>query len=565
MLEELYVNNFVLIDEMSIQFTRGINVLSGETGAGKSIIIDALGLLMGDRINNDFIRDVGRKAIVEGVFDVSSNDDARIFLSRQGLLDEDEEAAAVILSREIHPGGKSTARINRRPVTVAALKALSGYLVDMHLQDDRQNIIKPAYYIDYVDGFAGETSGLLDEVAASYRLLTSKEKQLEELRHYYQNRNQRLDFIDYQIKEIETAGLREDEEEELMLKRDRIKNAAKLLQGAKQILALIHSSGEVPSAHDQIATGLDVAHSLQNDTFFASLIEPLENIYFSLQEISGQVTEFGRDLDFEPGQLEEIENRLYTISRLKSKYGDSIRDILSHLDAAREEKQTLLASEGRVDELQQEIEQIRLDYSQKAGQLSEYRRQGAAQLEKKVRGELLDLNMPNLIFEVRLSVTDKPTSKGMDEAEFMFSPNPGEELRPVGKIASGGEISRFILALKTALADVYRTPTLIFDEIDVGLGGEALNSVARKLDELSQQHQLILVTHSPQVASYGRQNFIVAKSVSEGRTFTMIKPLSDEEKTIEIARMLDGDGYSSLTLEHAQAMISSAKKNSKIK
>ncbi len=563
MLEELYINNFVLIDELLIQFANGINVLSGETGAGKSIIIDALGLLMGDRINNDFIRDIERKAIVEGVFDVSNNEDARIFLSRQGLTGEDEEISVLILSREIYPGGKSTARINRRPVTVATLKALSSYLVDMHMQNDRQNIMKPAYYIDYVDSLAGEISDLRDEVAGTYRLLLTREKELAQLKEISLNRNQRVDFLDYQINEIESAGLCECEEEELMLKRDRIKNAGKLMQGSGQILELIYSCGEAPSACDQIAAGLNVANNLKNDSFFASLLEPLENIYYSLQELSGQVTDFKRNLDFEPGQLEEIENRLFIINRLRSKYGDNIQAILKHLDLAREEKTTLLESEEKLDQLQQEIEEINLEYLRKAGLLSEFRRQGAEQLERKVCAELLDLNMPNIKFEVKLDRTEKLTSRGLDEVELMFSPNPGEALRPMAKIASGGEISRFILALKTALAEVYKTPTLIFDEIDVGLGGETLNAVARKLNKLARQHQLILVTHSPQVASFGKRNFIAAKSVNDDRTYTTVKVLSEEEKIVEIARMLDGDGYSPLTIEHAREMIGMARKYEK--
>ncbi len=559
MLEELYIDNFVLIDDMHLQFSAGINVMSGETGAGKSIIIDALGVLLGDRINNDFVKDNHRRAVVEGVFDVSGNDEALLFLSQQGMNGEDDDQARVILSREIHPGGRSTARINGRQVTVAALKSLAASLVDIHLQDDRQNIMKPVYYLDYVDGFAGPITDLRQEVASIFHLLQAQQAQLKELQEGIQYRNQRLDYLDFQIREIESAGLYEGEEEELTLKRDRIKNAAKLLKGTNRLLELLYDGGDTASAHDQVGAGLDEVMQLKSDSFFASLAEPLENIYYSLQDIASRAAEFRGSLDFEPGELEEIENRLYLISRFKGKYGSGVAEILAYLETARQEKDLLLASEDRLEQGRQELEQIRTDYLQKAEELSQRRSQAAAVLAARVHQELMDLNMPHICFEVRLSRRDIPSSKGIDTIDFWFSPNPGEEMKPVTRIASGGEISRFILALKTALADVYNIPTLIFDEIDAGLGGEALNSVARKLGQLTHNRQLILVTHSPQVASYGNRNLMVEKTVTGGKTYTRIKHLDADEKVIEIARMLAGDSYSQLTIEHAREMIASAK------
>lgn len=559
MLEELYIDNFILIDDMHLQFSAGINVMSGETGAGKSIIIDALGVLLGDRINTDLVKDNSRRAVVEGVFDVSGNNEALLFLSQQGLNDEDEEQARVILAREIHPGGRSTARINGRQVTVTALKSLGAWLVDIHLQDDRQNIMKPVYYLDYVDGFAGPITDLRQEVSSKFQLLQAQQAQLKELQEGIQYRNQRLDYLDFQIREIESARLYEGEEEELALKRDRIKNAARLLKITNHLLELLYDGEEAASAHDQVGAGLAEVMQVKNDSFFASLAEPLESIYFSLQDIANQAAEFRESLDFEPGELEEIENRLYLISRLKGKYGSGVAEILAHLEKARQEKELLLASEDRLKQAREEFERVRADYLQKAEELSQRRSQAAVTLAARVHQELMDLNMPNICFEVRLSRREIPSSKGIDAIDFWFSPNPGEEMKPVNKIASGGEISRFILALKTALADVYNIPTLIFDEIDAGLGGEALNSVARKLGQLSRNHQLILVTHSPQVASYGHRNLIVQKTVSGGKTYTRVKDLDTDEKVVEIARMLAGDSYTQLTIEHAREMIASAK------
>ncbi|MDD4170661.1 MAG: DNA repair protein RecN [Syntrophomonas sp.] len=560
MLQEIYINNFVLIDELRMQFSTGINILSGETGAGKSIIIDALGLLMGDRINNDLIRDESRQAIVEGVFDVSNNTDARIFLSEQGLAANEDDMDTIILSREINPGGKSTGRINGRNVTISTLKTLSTYLVDMHLQNDRQNILRPVNYIGYVDSFTEESGELLEQLAALFSLFMAKKKQLEDSRLHRQNRMQRLDFLDYQIKEIEGSGLSEGEEEEMLQLRERIKNAGKLLEGSSRIMEQLYNSEQSASACDQIAAALDVATDLKSDQFFAGLTEPLENAYYSLQDLSSAISEFRGELEFEPGHLEEVENRLYLIKKLKSKYGDKITDILDYLEHARSERKELQETEERQNEIQIEIEKLQSQYMCLAAEISRKRNLAALLLQQKVQAELLELNMPNINFEVALERKSVPGINGMDDIKFLFSPNPGEEMKPVTRIASGGEISRFILALKTALADVYRIPTLIFDEIDVGLGGSALNSVARKLAELSRSHQLILVTHSPQVASYGVSNFLIEKYVDADKTYTRVKSLNDDEKVIEIARMLDGENYSPLTVEHAREMIAMARK-----
>lgn len=558
MLQEIYISNFVLIDELRMEFSTGLNVLSGETGAGKSIIIDALGLLMGERIKNDYIRDQNRKAVAEAVFDVSNNTDARKFLLEQGLIDEDEDIDNIVLSREIHPHGKTAVRINGRNVTVANLKILSTYLVDMHLQNDRQNILRPANYLGYVDSFAGDIEDLLQNVAHLYSLLSIKRKQLEDLRINQQNRAQRMDFLTYQIKEIEESKLREGEEEELKGLRDRIKNAVKLVEGSSRIFELLYSSEKTNSAYDQVSCALDVTVDLKSDSFFTDLVEPLENIYYALQDLSGRISAFKDRLEFEPGQLEEIEDRLYLISKLKNKYGENTKDILTYLETARAERVDLDQNDERQDEIQKEIEQLDSQYMQCATELSRKRKLAARLLEEEVHDELLDLNMPDINFKVAVNGKSNPNSRGMDEIEFLFSPNPGEEMKPVTRIASGGEISRFILALKKALADVYHIPTLIFDEIDVGLGGTALNSVARKLAELSCSHQLIMVTHSAQVASYATQSFFIEKYVEDNRTFTRVKRLDADAKVREIARMLDGEHYSALTLEHARQMIAMA-------
>ncbi|MCX5780588.1 MAG: DNA repair protein RecN, partial [Firmicutes bacterium] len=481
-------------------------------------------------------------------------------LGEQGLLSEDDEVDAIILSREINPQGKTAGRINGRQVTAATLKTLSTFLLDMHLQNDRQNILRSGNYLNYVDSFAGEIEELLQQVAELHTLLAASRKQWEDFNLNQQKRVQRLDFLNYQINEIEKSGMNVGEEEELKQLRDRVKNAGKLLAGSNRILELLYSSEAGSSAYDQIAAALDITRDCSVDSFFTGLVEPMESIYYSLQDLSGHLSSFREKLEFEPGLLDEIEDRLYQISKLKNKYGASITDILNYLAQARLEWQELENNHQRQEELQKEIERLYSTYMHRATNLSHLRQAGARRLEAQVQSELLDLNMPLIDFEVAINSKNEPGLKGIDQIDFLFSPNPGEELKPVTRIASGGEISRFILALKTALADVYRIPTLVFDEIDVGLGGTALNSVARKLAELSGSHQLLLVTHAPQVASYGNRHFVISKQVVGERTFTRVKNVEKEEKIVEIARMLDGEHYSDLTFEHAREMIDLAQK-----
>jgi len=557
MLQEIYIHNFILIDELRLEFAPGVNVLSGETGAGKSIIVDALGLALGDRINNSFIRDTSRKALVEAVFDVSRNEEARIFLAQQDLAAE-EDGDIIILSREIHPNGRTAARINGRNVTAALLKNLSAYLVDIHLQSDRQNILQSAKFLEYVDRYAGDLADLPKEVACLYHLLADKQRQLDKLVLNRQNRMQRLDFLAYQIKEIEGSKLQEGEEEQLKAIRDRIRDAGKLLAASSRILELIYVAETGSSAYDQVAAAIDIVAANRGDSFFAELMEPLENVYYTLQDLSNRISRFKEQLEFEPGELQDCEDRLYLIGKLKNKYGENVSAILNYLDQARRELQSIENSVEQQEELSAEIEKILLHYMEIAAVLSSKRHDSGIALQKKVHEELLDLGMPDIKFEVALTTSSVPTAHGLDSVEFLFSPNPGLDLKPVARNASGGEISRFILALKKVLAEVYSIPTLIFDEIDAGLGGTALNAVARKLGALVSSHQLILVTHAPQVASLGERNMVIEKHVTEGQTFTRVRILDEEDKVRELARMLDGDNYSELTLQHARAMINQA-------
>jgi DNA repair protein RecN (Recombination protein N) len=557
MLQEIYINNFVLIDELRLEFGNGLNVLSGETGAGKSIIIDALGLVTGDRVRSDFIKDSTRRAVVEAVFNIDNHPGVQYFLQEHEFLDDDEQ---LIIRREISPEGRSTARVNGRSVNTSTLKSLAGQLIDMHLQHEHLSILRPEFYLGYVDSLSPGSHDLLPRVKSRFEEIKRKSQELEQLNLDEMNKKQRIDFLQYQINEIEQAHLNPEEEEELHNLSKRIKNARKLLEGSQRLINLLYDGRENQNVNDLISLAISTCADLDEEPFFKDLMDELQEMYFNLKERVAAVSAYRDTLDFEPGLQEQVEERLYTIKKLKNKYGSTIKEVLEYLERAKEEKMALDRSEETRVELSREIENLQREYFDWAGQLSQIRNGGAEKLQMLVKKELYDLNMPHIQFEITVN-NCQPGASGIDKVEFNFSANPGEELRPISKIASGGEISRFVLALKKALTSVYAIPTLIFDEIDIGVGGTSLTAMALKLRELADNHQVILVTHSPQVASYAQHHFLIEKQIIDNKTSTRIKVLNDEEKVREIARMLGGDNFSEITLVHAQEMYRQAQIN----
>lgn len=553
MLQEIYIHNFILIDELRLDFIQGMNVLSGETGAGKSMIMDALSLLMGERVRSDYLRDESRKAVIEAVFDLDGNQNACYFLDEQGLMLEDEDGI-VVVTREIFPNGKTVARINNRIVTAAMLKSLSEYIIDINGQSDRLSVLQTSMYLDYLDSFIRGQESIIQELAVSFGQWMEARRELKNLQENRQERLQRLDLLSYQIEEIERANLQVGEDQELEELRERIKNAQQLMEGSIKILNLLYNGSESAAAYDLLYNAISVTQDLKDEPFFTRLVEPLENIYYQIEDLAEQVSRFRERLDFEPGLLEQTEDRIYEIGRLKKKYGSSIPEIYEYLEKARVECSALDSSDERENKLLEQVQALKERYESLAMELHDCRLEAARVFETRVESELLDLNMPHIQFQVKLSEKE-PGPRGTDAVDLLFSPNPGEEMRPLAKTASGGEISRFVLAVKKALADVYEVPTLVFDEIDTGLGGAALNAMAKKIAELSQKHQTIVITHSPQLSSYAERHFQVEKYVEDGRTFTRVKLLSEGERVEELARMLDGEHFSELTLEHAREML----------
>lgn len=552
MLVEIYIQNFVLIDELRMEFEPGLNVLTGETGAGKSIIIDALGLVMGERVKNEFIRDSRKKALVEASFEINL-EEFRNLLQEQGILAEDE--SMLIVSREISPGGRNIVRINNRIVSVAYLKEITAWLLDMHVQNERSSLFENEKYLHIVDDFAPEADSMRNRIASVYHQWQEKEQKLRQWQQEENHRLQKIDFLSFQVKEIEAAKLYPGEEEELQSLRSRIRNAEKISAGSRQLINMLYRHEDGNSAHDLISLSLDVVRSLMDEPDIAGLKEPLEEILFSLQEMAGMVSDLQDSLDFQPGALDEIENRLYLIERLKSKYGSSIEEVLAFYRQAQQELEELENYEQVENNLRSEADKLQQEYYLIADQLSAIRREAASRLQEMVRRELVDLQMPHITFEVIVIQKASPAANGYDDIEFMFSANPGESPRPLSKVASGGEISRFILALKSALASTYRIPTLVFDEIDVGVGGTALGAMADKLYQIAADHQVILVTHAAQVASYAHCHYLIDKQVENNSTFVQVTRLQQETREQEIARMLGGYQYSDIILQHARELL----------
>ncbi|NLB52040.1 MAG: AAA family ATPase, partial [Syntrophomonadaceae bacterium] len=384
MLQEIYIKNFVLIDELRMEFYQGLNALTGETGAGKSIIIDALGLIVGGRINNDFIRDEKQKAIVEAVFSLENNPDAQAFLSEKNLLEEDDENS-LIICREISPGRRNAARINGHNVPLSLLKELSPHLIDMHLQHDHLNILRPAMFIHYVDQFI-EDGNITEKITAIFNNWQKKQQQLKLLNENEQARLQQVDLLNFQINEIEKVNLVPDEEEELLALRNRVKNANKLAEDAAHLVQILYSD-EALNIFDLLGQTVDIIKKNQDDNFFASIQSNFEDMYYNVQDLAREIMTYRDSLDFEPGKLEEIEDRLHIINRLKAKYGKDIKEVLYYLSNARLELQKF-NNVGQVrEEYEQEIAQLEREYNSLASCLTAARKKAADKLQANVEKE----------------------------------------------------------------------------------------------------------------------------------------------------------------------------------
>ena len=559
MLRELHIKNLAIIDDASANFEKGLNVLTGETGAGKSIIIDALCLALGERASTEVIRSGEKEAVVEAFFDIPPkllNSSSRRFLQDLGINIEN----GIILKRILSAQGKNRAYINDSMVNVQTLSEISKGIIDVHGQYEYQSLLSPDHQFDMLDAYGGLFIER-QEFTTIYETQTSLKQQITELMQKEKERAQRLDILRYQVNEIETADLKIGEEEELSEEVKILSSASLLTELANQAYESLYSSDS--ACLTSLSKILNSLKEISNiDVRAADAVKSAEEAIPLLEETAYFLRDYKDSLNFNPERLEEIQTRLELIKGLKKKYGGNIQEVLDYREKGLKELDELQHSEEKLETLNAELKKLKNILTEKAQHLSKQRKAVAKKIEQQVVSELSSLSMPDTRFSIQITqdagdeTADgfKANSKGIDKVEYLISPNIGEELKPLSKIASGGELSRVMLALKGILAKGDKIPVLIFDEIDAGIGGRAAETVGQKLKSLSSSHQIICITHLPQIASYADTHLKIEKKIKAKRTTVEVRKIEKDERTVEIARMLSGDS-SEVSIKHAKEML----------
>ncbi len=549
MLTELIIKNFAIIDRLQVSFGPGFNVLTGETGAGKSIIIDAVGLLLGDRARPDLIRTGEEEAVVEALVDLAARSDLQQALAAAGFEAGDE----LVLRRVVTRAGKNRVFVNGSLATLAQLQPLAAQLVTIYGQHEHQSLQRSDSHLVLLDRFAG-LEGALAEYEGLYRNRREIEEHLQRLESAERERQQRLDLLGFQCREIAAANLQPGEDEELA--RERL-----LLQHAERLAAatdggyetLYGAQGAVCERLGAVAGELEGLAKIDPD--LGLLAEAVRGALYSLEDVAAQLRDRARRIAFEPGRQQQVEERLALFGALKRKYGATLAEILEYHARIERELAELADLDAARDGLGRQLAAATAELRRAGEELSRRRREAAARLQAAVERELQDLAMPRARFEVRLSALGEAGARGLERGEFLLSPNPGEEAKPLARIASGGELSRLMLALKRAAPEGEAVPTVIFDEVDAGIGGIAATAVGEKLRGVAQTSQVLCITHLPQVAAYAERHYRVEKREEGGRTRTELVPLAGDERVREMARMLGGAKITERTLEHAREMI----------
>jgi DNA repair protein RecN (Recombination protein N) len=596
MLLELNISDFAIIDRLHLRLETGFNVLTGETGAGKSIIIDALGTLRGDRADPTFVRAGAERARVEGVFSLADRADLIPLLEEYGLWDEEDEQ--IILSREVSgESGRSVARINGRAVNIATLREIGGRLVDIHGQHEGLSLFNTRTHGEMLDRYGGLLP-LRAEVAEKVSELRRVREELNALRKAAASRAERIEELRYLLEDVGQAKLRPGEEAELLKERTLVQNGARITDLVTSAYALLYAGDEggrhpiKPIVESMASVSDALAELARLDSSVVRSAEQASELLYTLEDLSASVRAYRDAMEFDAGRLDAIEDRLTLLRDIQRKYHGSIEEILERAASAEAEIERLTHSAEHLADLEQQESRLLAQVGKLAGELSRQRRRMGDQLAEAVQGAMRDLAMPHVRFAVALEHQEDPNGvpvevnslelrmknesengdktlhsqfitlnfdkTGIDRIEFLLSPNPGEPLKPLARIASGGESARLLLALKSILSRVDDVPTLVFDEVDVGVGGRAGHVVGEKLWGISDRHQVICITHMPQVASFGDAHYAIAKSFSVDRTRTSITRLGDEQRVDELAAMLDGTPISDHSRRSAQEMLERA-------
>ncbi|HJS18761.1 MAG TPA: DNA repair protein RecN [Anaerolineales bacterium] len=563
MLTELRIHNFAIIDKLDLRFGPGLIILTGETGAGKSIILDAVVMLIGGRADATHIRAESDAAFVEGVFHLKGPEKEAVLtiLQREELMDEPDY---VVLTREVRREGRSVARVNGRTVNVSLLKELGALLVDIHGQAEHLSLLDPRAHLGLLDRYA-EVARPLSDYRQTYHALLNLRHELNDLRKAQADAERRVDMLTYQAEEIESARLKPGEDEELRKERDRLANAESLSRNAQEALAVLEEgSPETPAATDlvgqvvQALTALAKIDSAQNE-----MANQAEVVLDSISDLIHNLRDYLEEIEFNPKRLDEVEERLDLMHSLTRKYGGRIAAVIAYGEEARKQLETITTAGERIQELEMQEAKLLEKIASQGSLLSGKRKSAAVQMGNGIEAELDDLRMEAAKFGVDFQTQPDPNGapvengtriafdpNGFDRIEFLIAPNPGEGLKPLAKIASGGETSRLMLGLKNVLARADEVPSLIFDEIDQGIGGRVGLTVGQKLWKLSRMHQVFCVTHLPQLAAFGDEHYQVQKLVQGNRTLTRVERLDGETRLLELSQMLGAVGEGTIRSAH---------------
>lgn len=552
MLLELSITDFAIIEHLDIEFQSGMTVLTGETGAGKSIIIDAVGLLVGGRGSHDLIRTGAKKSIIQGNFILSNDNPTYQILDELGI---DHSDGNVIIEREIFASGRNSCRVNGMMINIATLRRIGETIVDIQGQNEHQELMKPERHIQLLDDFAeDEIKPILAAYQNDYDQFV-KLQEIDEKKHQNEKEwAQRVDMLKFQIKEIEAADLHENEDEELTAERDRLNNFQKIHD------ALLNSyegiSGDDNSSLDAIGTSMSSMQDIEDlDPDFKQISDDLSGAFYTLQDVASQISDQLNNLEFDQDRLDQVQARLTTIHQLKHKYGDSVDQVLQYLQKIKAELREMSGDAADNDDLEQQLATIKQALIKNAKKLADIRRRYAKELERAVHQQLRDLYMDKAVFEVHFKQNTTLNRMGADQVAFYIQTNPGEKMLPLVKSASGGELSRIMLALKTMFAKAAGVTSIIFDEVDTGVSGRVAQAMGNKIYTISTKSQVLCITHLPQVAAMSDHHYFIQKQVHDGRTVTTINELNQAQSVSEISRMLSGTAITKLTKEHASELI----------